>query len=224
MKKGFTLAEVIITVGVIGVVAALTIPLLVANYQKMQTVVRLKKAYSEINQAIKLSEVKFDSALGLWDLTSSSTDWLAANTDFLENYLGNSIKFIKTCTPSRDDCWKMPEKDLTSDKVFADRYKQRFVSAVTASGYSIYCWVGGSSTDGHTHIFIDIDGPNKGKQTLGKDIFRVLYSFKTNKFNIGLEDNETRDILLQKCRDQDQCLRLIMYDGWKISPDYPHKF
>ena len=33
MKKGFTLAEVLITLGIIGVVAAMTIPTLIANYQ-----------------------------------------------------------------------------------------------------------------------------------------------------------------------------------------------
>ena len=33
-KFGFTLAEVLITLGIIGVVAALTLPSLVTNYQK----------------------------------------------------------------------------------------------------------------------------------------------------------------------------------------------
>lgn len=34
-KKAFTLAEVLITLGIIGIVAAITIPNLIANYQKM---------------------------------------------------------------------------------------------------------------------------------------------------------------------------------------------
>jgi prepilin-type N-terminal cleavage/methylation domain-containing protein len=46
MKQGFTLAEVLITLAVIGVVAALTIPTVVRNYQKTQTVTKLKKTYS----------------------------------------------------------------------------------------------------------------------------------------------------------------------------------
>jgi len=221
-RWGFTLAEVLITLGIIGVVAALTIPNLIANYQKQQTVARLKKAYSEIFQAIKLSEIEDGSALGRWDISVAGVNWLDANTEFLD-YLGKSIKFIKTCTPTSDECWKMPDKDLTTDKVFADRRKPYFVSAVTASGYSIYCWVGGDLNNGHTHIFIDVDGPDKGKQVLGKDIFRAFYSFQTNNFDIGTGENETRDDLLQKCKDADQCLRLIMYDGWTIAPDYPHR-
>lgn len=53
-KKGFTLAEVLITLGIIGIVAALTIPSLMANYQKTQYVAGLKKAYAEITEALRL--------------------------------------------------------------------------------------------------------------------------------------------------------------------------
>lgn len=48
-KKAFTLAEVLITLGIIGVVAAITIPGLITKYQKLATVVKLKKVYSQLN-------------------------------------------------------------------------------------------------------------------------------------------------------------------------------
>ena len=48
----FTLAEVLITLGIIGVVAALTIPNVIAKYQEMVAVVRLKKSYSVVTNAI----------------------------------------------------------------------------------------------------------------------------------------------------------------------------
>lgn len=43
MKKAFTLAEVLITLGIVGVVAAITIPTLIAGYQKKEAVNALKK-------------------------------------------------------------------------------------------------------------------------------------------------------------------------------------
>ena len=48
MKKrfGFTLAEVLITLGIIGVVAAMTMPILYTNIQKKTTVAKLQKAIS----------------------------------------------------------------------------------------------------------------------------------------------------------------------------------
>ena len=51
----FTLAEVLITLGIIGIVAAMTIPTLITNNQKKQTVVKLQRAISVLNQAYKLS-------------------------------------------------------------------------------------------------------------------------------------------------------------------------
>lgn len=50
MKKGFTIAEVLIVLGIIGVVAAMTLSNLITNYQKKEAVVQLKKAYSELSQ------------------------------------------------------------------------------------------------------------------------------------------------------------------------------
>ena len=50
MKKGFTMAEVLITLGIIAIVAAMTLPSLVQNYQEKVTVNRLKKVYSTLSQ------------------------------------------------------------------------------------------------------------------------------------------------------------------------------
>lgn len=50
-KIAFTLAEVLITLGIIGVVAAMTMPSLIANYQEKQRVSQLKKVYSALSQA-----------------------------------------------------------------------------------------------------------------------------------------------------------------------------
>ena len=51
-RAAFTLAEVLITIGIIGIVAAMTMPSLIANYQKKQTAVRLERFYSIMSQAI----------------------------------------------------------------------------------------------------------------------------------------------------------------------------
>ncbi len=53
MKKGFTLAEVLITLGVIGVVAALTMPSLISNYQKKMWVAQLQKSVSTLEQGFQ---------------------------------------------------------------------------------------------------------------------------------------------------------------------------
>ena len=57
-KAAFTLAEVLITLGIIGVVAALTIPSLIADYKEKEIITKAKKDYSLITQALKLAQAE----------------------------------------------------------------------------------------------------------------------------------------------------------------------
>ena len=50
-RNGFTLAEVLVTLGIIGVVSAMTVPTLVQNYQRKSYVTQLHKVYNELGQA-----------------------------------------------------------------------------------------------------------------------------------------------------------------------------
>ena len=52
MKKAFSLAEVLITLSIIGIVAAMTVPTLIANYKEQEIKSLLKKNYSVISQAL----------------------------------------------------------------------------------------------------------------------------------------------------------------------------
>lgn len=51
-KIAFTLAEVLVTLGIIGVVAAITMPTLIDNHQKKVAATRLEKFYSMMSQAV----------------------------------------------------------------------------------------------------------------------------------------------------------------------------
>lgn len=52
MKKGFTLAEVLITLGIIGVIAALTIPGIIGDTSDRQNMTKFKKAHAVLSQAL----------------------------------------------------------------------------------------------------------------------------------------------------------------------------
>ena len=54
-KKAFTLAEVLITLTIIGIIAALTIPNLMQKWQDQHTVSAVKEAYAILNNAVKLA-------------------------------------------------------------------------------------------------------------------------------------------------------------------------
>jgi prepilin-type N-terminal cleavage/methylation domain-containing protein len=80
MKRGFTLAEVLITLGIIGVVAALTMPTLVSNGKKQGMASKLAVTTNAIENA--MMEILSNESEN--DLTSAG---FASNTSMLSNYL-----------------------------------------------------------------------------------------------------------------------------------------
>lgn len=68
-RLAFTLAEVLITLGVIAVVCALTIPSLVANHREKTTVTRVKQAYRVLSEAYELAVIKDDRTPKFWGMS-----------------------------------------------------------------------------------------------------------------------------------------------------------
>ncbi len=99
IKNGFTLAEVLITLGVIGVVAALTLPSLIEKHDKQVISTRLKKFYSTMNQAILLYEQKNNISKEYFDFSSFcdglSKDSYECNLNVFNEYFAPYVKYTK---------------------------------------------------------------------------------------------------------------------------------
>ncbi|MDR1327420.1 MAG: type II secretion system GspH family protein [Heliobacteriaceae bacterium] len=85
MKKAFTLAEFLITLGIIGVVAALVMPGLIADYKQKVYDTARKKVWSTVGQAVRVITV------------NGGISGAADAQDFVENHLKEQIKILKTC-------------------------------------------------------------------------------------------------------------------------------
>ena len=68
-KKAFTLAEVLITLSILGVVAAMTIPNVVFNYKEKANIVKLKKVYSQLQNAFDMAEAIYGDSKN-WELAA----------------------------------------------------------------------------------------------------------------------------------------------------------
>ena len=95
----FTLAEVLITLGIIGVVAAMTMPSLVQNYKNKQTVAQLKKIYSVLSQATVMAESE-NGPISDWNMIDGSCESMEEIVAFYTPYL----KTLKDCKQSKG-CW-----------------------------------------------------------------------------------------------------------------------
>ena len=94
-KKAFTLAEVLITLSIIGVVAAVTVPTLMTNIEHQKTAVFLKKAHTVLNQATKMSTVD-NGDYSIWDKDIE-------HEEFIKQYYAPYMKVVKFC-PTHQVC------------------------------------------------------------------------------------------------------------------------
>lgn len=255
-KKAFTLSEVLITIVIIGIVVAITLPTLITNYQKKQTVARLKKIYSEIAQAFTLAETEYGS-MENWDYRNFPYGDDSQEVYFVKNYILSNLETIKVCSGAAaiTECRDGSSFVKSLDGRNALSASARTTYVITASGYDIFFSPGGPSNlsltskyTPHIHMFVDIDGPRKGKNIIGKDIFMFSAYFGQGKLDgeslnipsgFGMYGRSTepltRDDIINNLKDDTKqhgcrkeypatgrmCGLLIQYDGWKISDDYP---
>jgi prepilin-type N-terminal cleavage/methylation domain-containing protein len=174
-RVGFTLAEVLITLGIIGVVAALTMPSLIANYKEKETITRLKKVYSVLQNAFIQAQNEH----------GSPTDWELAigpgpvGTRNLYNILiKDNIKISKYCDNTDTGCFSnkiakypdgvnLPYSYVTTNIVAALLVDGVAIGVDARSLDCTFDW-GGLQVCGIIHI--DLNG-KKAPNQIGQDTF-----------------------------------------------------
>lgn len=228
---GFTLAEVLITLGIIGVVAALTIPTLIENYQKHETVTKLQRAISVINQAYKLS---FD------DVGEPNSAFEIGNETYFKTYWQPYIKVLTYCTSYKVCGYpnSQPFTYIDGSNVDAAVYDPKSrTSFLTADGffYIIYVANYGKDADGNWQlkpfpwVLVDINGGAKPNRA-GHDIFFLTrvdsekdgggvqpYGYQLT--NAQIDASCTKDAI--SSTKGVLCAEKIRRAGWKINKDYP---
>ena len=204
----FTLAEVLITLGIIGVVAAMTMPSLIQNYKRQQATARIKKFVSVINQAL----ISAENDLG------AREDWVIGemdNSDSAYNFLNTYIKpYIKSA-------------DVEKRTLFGRNMATlRFVDGSQMSVKVGACY----------DIFYDING-EKGPNEKGKDIFVFILcknggcNFNSNQVRgfycapTGYQF-PTHGQLIDNCKNYrtdggEYCTILLEQNGYEFPKDYP---
>ncbi|MBQ3641749.1 type II secretion system protein [bacterium] len=190
MKKAFTLAEVLITLVVIGVVAAITLPTMIQNYNEQERAAKVKKAYSTIAQAL----IKADALGGGSDFEAADGSDESIK-EWYDTYMAPGLSTIRYCiygnTMRQNGCWS------TEDTIDAEGNKIPYSSGGGyGPGYNTASFVLADGTMATIDIFdpndlwnifgvkvksnkglaiyFDINGDRKPNK-MGKDVFCLVY-------------------------------------------------
>ncbi|MFA7659550.1 MAG: hypothetical protein WCY19_08965 [Candidatus Gastranaerophilaceae bacterium] len=165
----FTLSDVLITLGVIAVVAAMTIPALINGVQDIQYKSAYKKAFSAASQALAMANQQYllAAATGEGDYTNHPNNFLAFKDQF---------KVVKECLNNNNSqCW-----DSTGEKTSSGYPHEETYAFIDSSGMAWSMYYGGL-----LQIFVDTNGFKKPNQW-GKDRFGLKFKSDNGTFNSGL--------------------------------------
>lgn len=243
MKKSFafTLAEVLITLGIIGVVAALTLPTVIANYQKQQTVTKLKKAYSILGQVMQKSVADNGAiSLSVGENVNSTNVKEFFETYWLPYFNAPEIYSSADWNNNKDDNdgWQYKsldgkpyiinvETDYNFGRIFfATQDNMTFFINIMNWQYE-YDDAGNTISQTAVYsskqlVYVDINGL-KAPNIVGKDLFSFNVEFQNGKVSARFGES-TLDVINRYCNKNssgDSCAAKIMRDGWKIRNDYP---
>lgn len=188
-KVAFTLSEVLITLGIIGVVAAITLPALISNYQKIVYVNQLKKSVSVIENGFKLiladDGVDKLTDTGLWSTFSDFIGAGALHSNFM-GYMKKYFKVIDNNTIDLKDYKQLngasPGVNPRSNFILADGSYFMFGSvyktptSLSEEDCKMAKELGGNFCEYAIDlIYIDVNGSKRPNQ-FGRDLFQFIVS------------------------------------------------
>ena len=220
-KIAFTLAETLITLGIIGVVAALTIPGLMTNYKKHKIETKLTKAVSTLNQAIKMSESE-NGEMETWDKN-------LPYDEFINKYLRPYMKVEQICN-SKNPCglkgsiWKY--LNGTENGTYCSPYNFNRSGFISTDGvFYVFAYKNTGETgveDNDKIIIIDINGAEK-PNVMGQDVF-FLKRIEAEDSILPWGADKGMTTITKSCSKNGSghyCAALIRANGWKIPNNYP---
>lgn len=231
-RWGFTLAEVLITLGIIGVVAALTIPTLVNNYQKKVYVTKLQKAISVLNNGFKLmmanegvnyiNQTELYSCRANMGLVGPNESERACIYSHLSKYF-KIVDYTKTTDHSAagEVYYPFGSIQTLSGRTWSKLASMAYTSATFSfkSPDNIVYHLGFS----YAMNLIDVNG-SSGPNQIGRDIFFLKMDRETGAFTTygnDTWDNEsnTNDYCGDNITNQAGygCAARIMAEGWKMN-------
>lgn len=207
MKNAFTLAEVLVTLGIIGVVSAMTVPTLMQNYQRKSYVTQLHKVYNELSQAL----LSYQTEKNAVNLTEAGLKDTASVQNFIKTYM----KTVSECSSTGTPCFAATYKTIAGATVTSSYMDFTPKSYVLASGTAIRPLYS-KSNDKIINICLDING-QQGPNIVGRDMFfmaiynnGIIDTFVTGYAPLTDEERSSAGVMWKPFGD-------ILNDNWEMT-------
>ena len=177
-KIAFTLAEVLITLGIIGIVVALTIPIIATKYRKYVLLNKIEHTYTLLNNTLERAKADYGTDINQWEISEGAK--LDRSTFFAENYMLPYLNVLQYCGSdyTKQGCFEHAKRlDEGADNI-SPMNSDHGTSFILNNGTYVYLEVGRGNgyepeNTNRIEIVFDVDGPNKGKNIYGYDVFDV---------------------------------------------------
>ena len=218
MKKGFTLAEVLITLSVIAVVALMTIPSIIKNYRYKLFAATLKQTVSQLEDAIK-SSMADEHATTFVQSTGGLSNNCTTGHETGPCYLfAKYLKTTLTCSGSSDvRCMAANYKSLKGDATRPMWGAHR--CGKLPNGATVCMVYNDFGMNSITHVAIDVNGPDY-PNIIGVDLFSVRISpsgqivdGNDNKDNCGVNTSSNNHVLDYASG----CFTKVLENNWTIT-------
>ncbi len=207
IDKGFTLAEVLITLGIIGVVAAMTIPALISNHKKIVLKNQYKKLYSTLYQAYNKSVYDVGGVTDCFhiDIVTGEFGTIGTTNSCIDfrKALENNLKIGKICTTKAADngCLQQDQykgldtlitdkPDYSEDELENNNKNCGGLNKNNINNENlVYVLNDGSIVISYYNdtvpisMLIDVNG-QKGPNKWGHDLFKLSFSKKGNNYTL----------------------------------------
>lgn len=223
----FTLAEVLITLGIIGIVAAMTLPTMIMNHRKQVTVNKVKKFYTVMSQATNSAIAEYGSMEDWQGFTTTR------NGEEMQNWFDTYLKpYLKVI----DEFVKTDE---------GTGYSTLFVVLSDGSVLSMVNWAGSAKSDDNANhvqdnhnglihlsyltdkkLIDDVDSRIGCVNTFSFLFYSPLkdqYFFQPYTYQANTPEKYNREFFIEQVKggNYQYCAAVMMFDGWQIKSDYP---
>lgn len=216
IKKAFTLAEVLITLGIIGVVASLTLPDIKQGVDAKSNMAALQKTYSTLQQATNMAISEHENPI-YWGMVDNSTESINKVYSYYKPY----FKMMREC-PNSPGCWGYPTRYLSKTIYWNAHNTGWYQYAFTfTDGVSVLIDIYpanairsdfGINVDYDAAVFFVDVNSEKNPNTIGRDIFCFVVT-ERGMVPAGMNNSNN-------CKANStgyQCTAKIIQDGWRIT-------